>query len=102
MGYGSINGFRASVATPFYWYDLQKDRVTDLQIHPFCFMEANSFYEQHYSAEQAYEELMQYYHQCKTYGGTLISIWHNNFLGADKKTQGWKNMYRRFIAQVQQ
>jgi len=102
MGYGSINGFRASVAAPFYWYDLQKDRVTDLQIHPFCFMEANSFYEQHYSAEQAYEELMQYYHQCKTYGGTLISIWHNNFLGADKKTQEWKDMYRRFIAQVQQ
>ena len=27
MGYGSINGFRASVATPFYWYDLKKRRA---------------------------------------------------------------------------
>ena len=24
MGYGSINGFRASIATPFYWYDLEE------------------------------------------------------------------------------
>ncbi|HUP13810.1 MAG TPA: hypothetical protein VM187_16430, partial [Niastella sp.] len=25
MGYGSINGFRASVCTPYYWYDLEKE-----------------------------------------------------------------------------
>ncbi len=26
MGYGSINGFRASVASSFYWYDLERKR----------------------------------------------------------------------------
>src|ERR1700739_4880450 len=46
MGYGSINGFRASVASSFYWYDLQKEVQTPLLIYPFCYMEANSFYEQ--------------------------------------------------------
>jgi len=25
MGYGSVNGFRASVASSFYWYDLEKE-----------------------------------------------------------------------------
>src|SRR6185436_1570128 len=30
MGYGSINGFRASVASPFYWYDLKREKQTDL------------------------------------------------------------------------
>ena len=43
MGYGSINGFRASVASSFYWYDLEKEEQSHLRIHPFCFMEANSF-----------------------------------------------------------
>ncbi len=30
MGYGSINGFRASVATSFFWYDLGKEEQTKL------------------------------------------------------------------------
>ncbi|MBK8309804.1 MAG: hypothetical protein IPL04_01790 [Chitinophagaceae bacterium] len=43
MGYGSINGFRASVASSFYWYDLVKEEQTELLLYPFCYMEANSF-----------------------------------------------------------
>jgi len=100
MGYGSINGFRASVASSFYWYDIKNEKQTDLRIHPFCFMEANSFYEQHFSAEQAYDELVQYYKICKDVGGTLITIWHNNFLGTDKKFAGWKDMYEKFVRNV--
>jgi hypothetical protein len=102
MGYGSINGFRASVANSFFWYDLDKEEQTSLRIHPFCFMEANSFYEQRYSAQEAYIELMHYYTQCKEVNGTLISIWHNNFLGTGKAFAGWKEIYEQFIAQVQQ
>ena len=102
MGYGSINGFRASVASSFFWYDLEKEEQTALRIHPFCFMEANSFYEQKYSAQEAYEEMTHYYEQCKAVNGTLITIWHNNFLGGDKIFAGWREAYERFIAQAQQ
>jgi len=100
MGYGSINGFRASVASSFFWYDLQDDRQTNLRIHPFCFMDANSFYEQHFSAEQAYEELSHYYEVCKEVNGTLITIWHNNFLGTAKEFVGWREAYEKFIQVV--
>ena len=58
MGYGSINGFRASVATPFYWYDLERAEQTPLLLFPFCYMEANSFYEQHYNPRQALEGIV--------------------------------------------
>ena len=81
MGYGSINGFRASVASSFYWYDLEKEKQTDLLLLPFCFMEANSFFEQKYLPQRAYEEMMHYYNVVKAVNGTLITIWHNNFLG---------------------
>ncbi|HMT74728.1 MAG TPA: polysaccharide deacetylase family protein [Chitinophagaceae bacterium] len=100
MGYGSINGFRASVATPFYWYDLDKEQQTPLLVFPFCFMDANSFYEQKLSADVAYEELMHYYTVVKSVNGTLITIWHNNFLGNDKRFEGWKEIYTRFIESV--
>lgn len=97
MGYGSINGFRASVAIPFYWYDLEKEQQTPLLIFPFCFMDANSYYEQKQTAEQAYDELLHYYNTVKSVDGTLITIWHNNFLGTDNRFKGWKEMYERFL-----
>lgn len=101
MGYGSINGFRASVASSFYWYDLEKDEQSHLRIHPFCFMEANSFYEQKFLAAQAYEEALHYLNICKQVEGTLITIWHNNFLGTAKQFAGWRECYEQFILQVQ-
>jgi hypothetical protein len=100
MGYGSINGFRASVATPFYWYDLKKEEQTSLMIYPFCFMEANSFYEQKFSPHQAFEELKHYYHIVKSVNGTLITIWHNSFLGTAKMFKDWKEIYEQFISLV--
>ena len=100
MGYGSINGFRASVATSFDWYDLQKNEATQLRIHPFCFMEANSFYEQKITAGEAFDELIHYYNVCKAVKGQLITIWHNNFLGTDPPFEEWRNIYQRFIEQI--
>ena len=97
MGYGSINGFRASVASSFYWYNLQTEQSTDLRIHPFCFMEANSFYEQHFTALQALEEMKYYYDVCKKVNGEFISIWHNHFVGTDKMFEGWKEVYEEFM-----
>jgi len=102
MGYGSINGFRASVASSFYWYDLQKEVATSLRVHPFCFMDANSFYEQQMSPEQAYHELVKYYNRCKEVNGTLCTVWHNNFLGSHGQFAGWRQCYEKFIALVQQ
>jgi len=100
MGYGSTNGFRASVASDFYWYDLQKNEATTLRIHPFCYMEANSFYEQKYSPSEAFNELMEYYSICKAVDGQLITIWHNNFLGTDPQFEGWRAIYKDFISHV--
>ena len=79
----SINGFRASVASPFFWYDLEKEEQTDLLLHPFCYMEANSFYEQKVSSQEALEEMLHYLNEVKKVNGTLITLWHNTFLGTD-------------------
>src|SRR5579872_1100854 len=78
MGYGTINGFRASVAASFYWYDLEKEETTALRIFPFCFMDANAFYEQGYTAAQAMQQLMDYYRHIHKVNGLMVTIWHNN------------------------
>ncbi len=100
MGYGSINGFRASVATTFYWFDLEKNEQTTLKMHPFCFMDANSFFEQKITPEAAFEALVQYYNACKNIDGQLITIWHNNILGSGKLYIGWGAVYKNFIEKI--
>lgn len=100
MGYGSINGFRASVAASFLWYNLTSETITPLRLHPFCFMDANSFYEQKQNAASSLQELLYYYGTCKKLKGEMIPVFHNNFLGTDPLYAGWRKMYSEFIAQI--
>ncbi len=100
MGYGSINGFRASVASPFNWYDLEKEQASYLRLFPFCYMEANSFYEQKYAPGQALEEMRHYHGQVKAVQGTFITIWHNTFLGTSNIFAGWRQVYSQFLREV--
>jgi hypothetical protein len=100
MGYGSINGFRASVASSFYWYDLEKEEKTGLHLNPFCYMDANSFFEQKFTPQQALEEMLQYFNVIKSVNGTMITIWHNTFLGTHKRFAGWREVYEEFISRI--
>ncbi len=98
MGYGTVNGFRASIANSFFWYDLQKETTTNLRIHPFCFMDSNCFYKQSATPLKALEDVHYYSDECKKTNGTFISIWHNQFLGTDPLFKGWRQVYEKFIA----
>jgi hypothetical protein len=64
-------------------------------------MDANSFYEQRQSPEETLTEMIHYYEQCNAVNGTLITIWHNNFLGTAKIFNGWREIYQQFTALVQ-
>lgn len=100
MGYGSINGFRASTSSPFLWYDLEAETQTDLTLFPFCYMEANSYFEQRYNAERALAEMRHYCKVVKDVEGTYIMIWHNSFLGTDRIAAGWREAYEQFIREI--
>ncbi|MGI8637800.1 MAG: hypothetical protein ACR2KZ_20560, partial [Segetibacter sp.] len=100
MGYGSTTGFRASFCLPFLWYDLEKEETTHLTIYPFCYMDANSFYEQQLSAEEALKEMTHYYNLTKQVNGLFITIWHNQFLGSDRMFSGWKEAYIALLGKI--
>jgi hypothetical protein len=97
MGYTGINGFRASVASSFNWYDLEKEEETDLVIFPFCFSDTTAFYEEKLSAQQAFQQLMTFYNAVRNLNGLMITIWHNQFLGSDERFKGWKDVYEIFL-----
>lgn len=97
MGYGSANGFRASIASSFYWYDLEKEKKTSLLLFPFCFMDANAFYEDKLKPQAAFTQLMNYYRKIKEVNGLMVTIWHNHFFGTDPLFAGWKEVYEVFL-----
>jgi hypothetical protein len=97
MGYGTVNGFRASVASSFYWYDLEAETQTKLMIFPFCFMDATAFYQNQLSPSKAFSELMHYYHIVKKVNGLMVTLWHNEFFGTDPQFRGWREVYEIFL-----
>jgi hypothetical protein len=88
------------VASPFYWYDLEKEERTSLLLYPFCFMEANSFFEQKQTPAQALQEMRHYYSVIKDVRGMMIMIWHNTFLGTAPLYKGWRNIYKQFVEEI--
>jgi hypothetical protein len=99
MGYGTSNGFRASFAKPFFWYDLRNEQTTELEIHPFCYMDANSIFELRLPVYDAKNELQELYKQIKKVHGEMVCIFHNHFLTDQPAWTEWKKMYTDFLAE---
>jgi hypothetical protein len=97
MAYGGVNGFRASYTLPYRWYDLENECITALTIHPFCFMEATSSFNQGFSAKQAGEELQYYHDTVKHVDGEFITLFHNHFLTEQPEWIEWRRMYADFL-----
>jgi len=98
MGYAGSNGFRAGTSRSFLWYDLQKESVTNLRVHPFAFMEMTSKFYLRQNPEVAYLEWERLYEAVKSVNGRMITIWHNHSLGTDKSFAGWWEVYEKMWA----
>lgn len=97
MGYSGANGFRASVASPFRWYNLADEAETPLTVYPFCFMEATSLFYKKQTPEQALAEMNTLYNEVKKVAGFFSMIWHNSSLSNINEYKGWRDVYELFI-----
>ncbi len=95
MGYGAANGFRASYADSFYWYDIEREEKTNLLIHPFCYMDSNTIFHLNLTPEESFEELIYFYNTCKNVNGTFINIMHNHLM-SDNDLE-WRIIYEQFL-----
>lgn len=102
MGYGTVNGFRASTSHSFLWYDLGLEQTTSLRIHPIACMDANYLYELKQSPEDALNSMKQMYERVHLVHGQFITIFHNSILGLDELDKGWAAMYKQFLIWQQQ
>jgi hypothetical protein len=93
MGFADIAGFRVGTARPIYWFDLQKNRVTNLTIHPFAFMDGTLNEYLKLKPEAAKEKISTLFSEVKNFGGEFSFIWHNETIGDYGIWKGWSAVY---------
>lgn len=100
MGYAQHLGFRASIATPFFWYNLKEETTTTLQIFPFQLMDVtfNSYLQ--ISPKEVLNAVSSVINNTKKVNGHLISIWHNSSLSEAWEWKGWRKVYEEIIEQA--
>lgn len=91
MAYADVTGFRAGTATPFHWYDLEKEEKTALKIRSFCVMDVSMRNYMKLSKEEAKEEMLQLKKAVEKVEGEMIVLVHNSNLNED--WEGWAEVF---------
>ena len=92
LGFAEIPGFRAGIARPFLWYNLKKDLITELSIHPFTYMDGTLNEYMKLSVEESKDMIVQLKAEVKRYGGDFVMIWHNETIGDYGRWKNWKSV----------
>lgn len=93
MGYSEHPGFRASICTPFRFFDLEKNEVLDITIFPFAIMDVayNRFLKM--SVEETIQSIDKMMDEVNQLHGYFISVFHNESLSDFDNWEGWREVY---------
>jgi hypothetical protein len=95
MIYASQSGFRTGLCTPYPWFDLEKNEITSLMIHPSTIMEGTLRDYNGYAPEYANSVIDNLLSEVKKQGGEFVSIWHNDsFIPSQKE---WIDLYSNLL-----
>jgi len=97
LGYSTTNGYRAGTANPFRFYDIEKDEIKDLTLHPFTFMDSAMIDHKKLSPGAAMSEMQGFLEYSYRFGGETIGIWHNYALSEKGQYAGWRKVLEEIM-----
>lgn len=97
MGYADQLGFRASIANPFNFFDLESNKTTDLIVYPFQVMDVTLRDYLKLTPDEAIEQIGKIITETKAVGGTFSSLWHNESLSEWKEWTGWSRVFIQML-----
>ncbi len=97
MMYADRIGFRASTCHPFQWYDLSREKATDLTIHSPCLMDVTLKRYLKLNPEQSLVVIDKLKKTITNVNGTLEFIWHNSSFSAAHGWDGWENTFEYLL-----
>lgn len=86
-------GFRSGTSVPYYFYDVEKDRISRLLLHPTIVMDACLITHLGLCPEEALEKIKHWVDECKQSGGDFVSLWHNSNLTGNRNSNPWINVF---------
>ncbi len=93
MGYADEPGFRAGIARPYYFYDIDGDTPTGLKIIPFQVMDVTLYNYKKLDPESSKELILKLINETRKVGGLFVSIWHNTSLLDNDEWKGWRDLF---------
>ncbi len=98
MGYVRTAGFRAGTCNPFLFFDLQNDRISNMEVYPLLFME--SAFSNIQDPDEIIRHLTPYIEEIKRYRGVLVSLFHNQSFGQEADKGKWRKVYEGLLELV--
>lgn len=99
-GHAVVTGFRGGFSRSRRWYDLERETLTPLQIHPFVAMDATLCRYMGMQPESAPAHLGGLADAVKEVGGTMRLLWHNESLSEEEGWTGWGAVYPNVLEAV--
>ncbi len=97
LGYASEIGFRASICSPFNFYDLDLDIETKLKLIPFMLMDGTMKDYMLLSPEESIKRAKELVDEVKSVNGTFVTLWHNQSVNDRDAWKGWRNVYEAIV-----
>ncbi len=95
MGFADQIGFRAGTCTPYFFYDLENETITNLLVVPFQVMDGTILHYLKLSPENAFTEVEKIMLEIKEVGGTFVSIWHNETVNDLGEWKGYREVFEK-------
>lgn len=97
MGYSEVPGFRAATSLPFYWYDLEMERITDLEVHPFSMMDVAYKEFMKLSIDETLKFGKEIRKQITEVNGQFCFVYHNESLSNYRNWKGWRSVFENWL-----
>lgn len=97
MGYAGMPGFRAGTCHPYFFYDVEKDEATKLQIHPTILMDGTLNFYQKLTPDLGLAVCREMVDKCRSVNGQFVLLWHNNSLSDIDEWKGWRTVFEETL-----
>ncbi|MDL2261908.1 polysaccharide deacetylase family protein [Bacteroidales bacterium OttesenSCG-928-I21] len=97
MIYHDLHGFRLGTTVPIPFFNLSTNKKNDLWLYPTMIMDVGLARYQKLIPEDAINESLKIINYVKEFGGTLVTLWHNESLSEYGEWQGWSKVYEEIL-----